>query len=304
MLIKTILRSFSILLIAFFLTACVEFEQQILTYSIVDDELIIFQEYRGIFGEQPKPSKENKNPKKKTALTEAEKREIDSVVYGERTFFFGNWIVEYNRAHLLKEATRLKYPEQELSDHQQQLRRIWLPLVDLLLANVTITNGDFYYDEQQRLSGYQIVRARNLKQLINQANHSISQEILAEKTDLQQDKEQLELMKERKALAGSGHEWIKVEKNRIAVSFPATQEEFAGMQKDIATFSNKEKSTMELSYTRGLATIVIGEATVEPIVISKEVFGPYTTNAVGYVASKYTIKDKENTPRIKQAVFK
>jgi hypothetical protein len=304
MLITNTVRPLSILLIAFLLTACVEFEQQILTYSVVDDELIIFQEYRGIFGEQPKPSNENKKPKKKTELTEAEKREIDSVVYGERTFFFGNWIMEYNRAHLLKEATRLKYPKEELTDHQQQLRRIWLPLVDLLLANVTVSNGDFYYDEQQRLSGYQIVRARNLKQLITQANHSISQEILAEKAEPQQDKEQLELMEERKALAESGHQWIRVDKNRIAVSFPATQDEFAGMQKDIATFSNKGIPAMELSYSRGLATLVVGEATVEPIVISKEVFGPYTTNAVGYVASKYTIKEKEDIPRIKQAIFK
>ena len=49
------------------------------------DTLVIWQHYEGIYGE------DNEH-----GLSETEREQLHSVVNGERTFFFANWIFEYN----------------------------------------------------------------------------------------------------------------------------------------------------------------------------------------------------------------
>ncbi len=291
------------LLLPLLLSACIEFEEQILTYTIVEDELVIFQEYRGLFAEELEQTKENKG-KKKVEPTDDEKQEIDSVVNGERTFFFDNWIVEYNRAELLKDLAVFENPEKELSEEQKQYQRIWLPLTKLLLANVKVTNGDFYYDEQRRLSGYQIVRVKNVQQLVDQANRSISQAILAEQEpDPKEDNPERELVPIRKALAKSGHKWIELDGNRITVTFPVTQKQYLESRSDAEAFGGEGPAMVNISYKDNLMKIVIGDSNSKLITLSKRVFGPYTTNAVNYIASKYAIKEHLDIPGIKQSAF-
>ncbi len=297
------LRLLALLALPLLLSACIEFEDQILTYTIVDNELVIFQEYRGLFAEELEQTKENEG-KKKTEPTDDEKQEIDSVVNGERTFFFDNWILEYNRVELLKDSTVFENPEKELSEQQKQYRQIWLPLTKLLLDNVKITNGDFYYDEQRRLSGYQIVRVKNVQQLVDQANQSISQAVLAEQeSDPKEDDPERELIPIKKALAKSGHKWIELDGNRITVTFPATQKQYLESRNDAEAFNSKGAAGVNISYKDNLMQIVIGNNSDDLITLSKRVFGPYTTNAVNYIASKYAIKENLDIPEIKQSVF-
>jgi hypothetical protein len=291
------------LLLPFFLSACVEFEQQIMTYTLIDDELIIFQEYHGIFAEPLEQTENNKQQKKKTGLTDTEKQEIRSVVNGERTFFFGNWITEYNRAELLEEVARHEHPNKDLSESEKQYIQIWLPLSKLLLANITVTNGEFYYDEQRRLSGYQVVRVKNVKQLIDQANRSISLAILAKEPDPDKNEQEYGLIEREKALAKAGHKWIEADGNRISVSFPASQEDFMETKNEAESYTGNSAPVVEVSYNDELMTIVIGHSGTEQVVISKQVNGPYTTNAVKHIATEYDIKDKLDIPGLKQAAF-
>jgi hypothetical protein len=273
------------------------------TYSIENNELTLFQEYHGIFGEAPKNKDENKTKAKKTELTEEEKQEICSVVNGERTFFFDNWITEYNRAKLLKEVTRHEYPAKGLSDSEKRYIRDWLPLSKLLLENVTVSNGDFYFDDQRRLSGYQIVRVKMVTQLIEQANRSISMAILAEEDNPNADAQQRNLKARQKTLAQEGHNWIEVNGNQISISFPATREEYLETKNKTASYTSKGTQAIEVSYGDGITTIAIGHSGADPVVISKQMQGPYTTNAVNHIATEYGIKEQLDISRLKQAIF-
>jgi hypothetical protein len=274
-----------------------------MTYTIAGDELTIFQEYYGIFGKELENPKKKKEKKQKTELTDAEMREIRSVVYGERTFFFNNWITEYNRAKLLEQANRLEHPTQELSASDKQDSRIWLPLLKLLLANVTVSNGEFFYDGQRRLSAYQIVRVTNVEQLIEQANRSISLAILAETQSRNAEGTNRKSDPRYRALAEAGFDWIKINGNRIGVSFPASQEEYLKARNEAQTYAGHGVPAVEVAYDDGLITIVIGTSGRQPVAISKQVQGPYSANAVQHVAAEYGIKEQLDIAQLKQAVF-
>jgi hypothetical protein len=296
-------RRLVLLISVVLLSGCVEFEQQVLTYRLVDDELIIFQEYYGIFGKELDNPKKNKEKKLKTVLTDAEKQEIRSVVNGERTFFFNNWMTEYNRAKLLEKVSRLEHPQQELSASDKQYRRIWLPLIRLLLANVTVTNGEFFYDAEQRLSAYQVVRITNLKQLIEQANRSISLAISAEIQSRNAEGTNRKSDPRYRALAEAGFDWIKINGNRISVSFPASQEEFLKARNEAQTYVGRGAPVVEVTHHDGLITIVIGTPGDQPVTISKQVQSPYSANAVQHVGSEYGIREQLDIPQLKQAAF-
>ena len=76
--------TFLVVCLALF-TGCLEFEQQTLTYryDAKTDTLRIFQSYQGIFGADAKDG-----------LSQDELAQLDSVLTGQRTFFFANWIFE------------------------------------------------------------------------------------------------------------------------------------------------------------------------------------------------------------------
>ena len=69
------------------LPGCIEFKKQTLVFQHYPgtDTLVIWQHYEGIHGE------DNEH-----GLSETEREQLHSVVNGERTFFFANWIFEYN----------------------------------------------------------------------------------------------------------------------------------------------------------------------------------------------------------------
>src|SRR5262245_49230124 len=69
-------------------TGCLEFEQQTLTYryDAKTDTLRIFQSYQGIFGADGNDG-----------LSKDELEQLNSVLTGQRTFFFSNWVWEFNR---------------------------------------------------------------------------------------------------------------------------------------------------------------------------------------------------------------
>jgi hypothetical protein len=279
----------------FLLTACVEFEEQRLSYNIEANELTIFQEYRGIHAKEIKISGEKKE-KPKTSLSESEQKEIDSVMNSERTFFFGNWITEYNRNHLEEEL--VKYKEGKATPEDSAEQRDWIPLIELLLANVKVTNGDFYYDEKQRLSGYQVVRVTNLDQLTAQASRSISQWILnTDPTDSTVMTEQI------RAMATADHPWVRHDRNKITISYPASAEEYAKMQKDNSGYTGSSESPVTTTYKDGVATIDIGSTDDAPVLISRTFDRPYTPIAVDYISSKYSIKKEIDIAGIKQAIF-
>lgn len=129
------------------LAGCVAFDEQTLRYryDAATDTMRVFQEYQGIHAEAVTPTQE-------------EKEQFESLFTGERTFFFNNWITEYNREQVQKWLARLRDPvgrtEMELPDGAA-------PRLENLLTNLTgrvrVENGPFYLDTRRRLCGVQYV---------------------------------------------------------------------------------------------------------------------------------------------------
>ena len=69
------------------LCGCLEFEEQSMSYRYDEktDTLYIFQDYRGIAASSGEK------------LSADEVQQLESVIKTERTFFFANWIFEFNR---------------------------------------------------------------------------------------------------------------------------------------------------------------------------------------------------------------
>jgi len=82
-----------------FAPGCIEFAEQTMTYrhEAKTDTLYIFQDYRGIFGAD-----------KSDGLSDNELEQFNSVLKTQRTFFFNNWITEFNREEAIKTLAELR----------------------------------------------------------------------------------------------------------------------------------------------------------------------------------------------------
>src|SRR5262245_53638118 len=147
------------------LTGCLEFEQQTLTYryDTKTDTLRIFQSYQGIFGGDGN-----------NGLSKDELEQLNSVLTGQRTFFFANWIWEFNRDALRETVDKLKQPDaqQELKLDPAGLARAET-LLKVVLDNVTVENGPFYFDQHGKLCGVQQVTLKQCSKIIAAANPAV-----------------------------------------------------------------------------------------------------------------------------------
>jgi hypothetical protein len=148
-----------LLAFAFALTGCIEFERQTVTYQhdAKADTLLIHQTYHGLYGADDT-----------TKLSEQERGQLDSVMKGERTFFFSNWILELNAASFKETLANKLTPETNSLKEAQ--RRAETNLLTLLIANVRVENGKFYLNEKGQPCGTQRVTIRNVSKLLAAGN--------------------------------------------------------------------------------------------------------------------------------------
>ena len=142
------------------LTSCVEFEEQTMSYRYdpAADTLRIFQDYHGIHALNAAANKE-------------ERDQLDSVISGQRTFFFNNWITEFNREEVLETLAKLRDP---LRRAELKLPEPAWPRLDkflcLLRDNVRVENGPFYLDARRQLCGAQYVTVTNVSAVLAAGN--------------------------------------------------------------------------------------------------------------------------------------
>jgi hypothetical protein len=202
--------SFAVLVL---LCGCLQFEEQGMSYRYDEkaDTLYIFQEYRGICAGQGE------------GLSEDEIQQLESVIKTERTFFFANWIFEYNREAMLEVQKELKGPATgDDSSLTPEERNQVLGLVDILLTNVKVENGPFYYDASKRLCGVQKVALKKVSEIVRKANEvmPIALKGVAQK---QEDAEGKAVLLKA---AGKRKEFIRLEKNVLSFVWPMTQPEY------------------------------------------------------------------------------
>lgn len=140
-------------------TGCIEFERQTMVYEhdAGADTLRIHQVYHGIHGADDV-----------TRLSDQERAQLASVMEGQRTFFFSNWIFELNVPLLRESLAGMGAPES--NSLKEAERRATTNLLALLVANARVENGKFFLNEKGQPCGTQRVTLRNVSQVIAAGN--------------------------------------------------------------------------------------------------------------------------------------
>jgi hypothetical protein len=268
------------------LTGCLEFEQQTLTYryDVPSDTFRIFQVYQGIFGgDQPK------------RLTDKELEELKSILSGQRTFFFANWIMEYDHDQVRRELDQLNKPE-TMRDSKQDpatiLRR--KAFFELLLNNVRVENGSFYLDDHGKLCGTQGVTITRFSNLIAAGNEQIrdllKQEAGGEKVSAEDRALYLKFAEQQVP-------YLAVKGNQLSLRLPLTNKEF---EKSFGPNSSSAKQLGELNQWGGKFAFADNEmkwsvgapmeqATTLTLSVSEK---RYIPNALDAVKSRAVVREK------------
>ena len=278
-----VLRLFALLPMVW-LTGCLEFEDQTLTYRYDPgtDTLRIFQDYHGIFGADDTAK-----------LTDPEVEQLDSVLKGQRTFFFANWIFEYNREQLRELLQELKDPQKRKEITETASAR-FEKLLTLAVDNVRVENNGFYFDAKGRLCGSQKVTVTRVTKLIAAGNDALREMIKAEagKQETSADDKAVLL----KAEAGPG-DFIQLQGTALTVRVPMTPREYAEMMdpgsSDARLFTEFKRQGGRISMANDLVTFGLGAPTNAVTALTLPMAKkPYVPNAVDAVRKRESIREK------------
>jgi hypothetical protein len=256
------------------LTGCLEFERQCLSFrhDAAADTLYIFQDYQGIFGADD-PAQ----------LTEGEKEQMASVIKGERTFFFANWLAEFNRKPL---AEKQEAPMGEL-DADESYEAALRSLLAVALANIRVENVGFYLSRDGRLCGAQRVTVKNVSKVVAVLNHWLPGVLRQEGNKWDKTKEQ---RRNLYAFAGSGQDVLRLDGNRMEIRWPATAEEFVWFRDRSPQGRAFREGAGEMAYANRMIVLTLGKPGAESVSLTLPVSErAYSTNALAE-AKKYEIK--------------
>ena len=268
------------------LAGCLEFEDQTLTYryDAKTDTLRIFQDYHGIYG-----------AKDKSQLEEEEITQLDSVLKGQRTFFFNNWVSEFDKERLKELLGELKDPVKRKEGNEPEAVLVANEkLLMLAIDNVSVVNGRFYVDAKGRLSATQRVTVTQVSRLIAAGNVAISAALKTEAAkDSTSSEDKVSILK---ALQGPA-DFIRLEGNVLTVHFPMSRGAFDKTLTDEDSGARQwrefKRQGGKVSYANGQGTWAFGSPTDTATILTLPVFvGPYVTNAVAEVRKRAGIVEK------------
>ena len=194
--------------------------------------------YQGIFGVN-----------KPDGLSDQELEQLQSVLTTQRTFFFANWILEYNHAAINEKLAEFKTPEAKETPAGAAARWRLGTLLQLLLDNVSVENGGFYLDDQGKLCGVQRVTVTRVSKLIAAGNEIIRDAL---KEESKPDSPNKDLSAEERALyaksAAGPADYVQIEGNQIRFHLPITRAEF---DKNFGPTAEANKQLEEFRHSGG-----------------------------------------------------
>jgi hypothetical protein len=207
------------------LPGCIEFEKQTLVFRHYPetDTLVIWQHYEGIHGED-----------QEHGLTVTEREQLHSVVTGQRTFFFDNWIFVYQieRTDKFIEETEAELKQGiELQAKAAEARQL-LAFAKLVKKSVMIKNGPFYLNKQKKLSATQQITIRNVGKIFLELNTAIHAAILrgdAIFENFEEGDPNIELLEKS---AHAKMEYLTLKGQQLQFRWPMTAEHFRKGLKD------------------------------------------------------------------------
>ena len=262
------------------LVGCIEFERQTVTYEhdAKTDTLRLHNTYHGLYGADDV-----------TQLSQEERDQLASVMKGQRTFFFNNWISEIS-VDQLKE-TLGKQADPLSNSLEEAARRATTNLVALLIANVRIENGKFFLNEQGQPCGTQRVTIRNVSKVI-EAGNALVRRTLEVQLKKEGNAAERELIN---AALARPEPFITLTGQQFRVRFPLPREEFdkAGdNEPKVKQFINEFiRAGGTLSHERGEVHVRFGhvEAARESLTLPMTGKESYRANALNHVRDTYGI---------------
>ncbi len=236
---------------------CVEFEKQTLVYRHFPkaDTLVIWQQYEGIGGDSDKDG-----------LTNKEMDQLESVVSRQRTFFFANWVFEYNGDEIQEAIDDMRLALKEEKQGHSRLEMEVLPsalaLAILVQKNVKIKNGPFYLNKAGKLSASQEVTVSNISKIIRGANALIRVKIRAgiEDGDFDDERDpQYQPLLERSL--EDRLEYITLKDQHLSVRWPMSARLFKQDEKDedrVKIIEQFQKAGGKVTHDKQLLTVEIG----------------------------------------------
>jgi len=239
--------------VALLLCSCLDFTGQVMTYRYdrAGDTLLIFQVYEGLHttGVDEDPPRD--------LPTAEEKQQLDAVVKGQRTFFFGNWLTDFDAA---RNASKIEEHRAKLADAdpaEQACLKAWMGLLERVNASVRVRNGGFYLDAKGQLCGTQYVVVTGVTPLVS-AIHAYAGLKAREFGDKSQLGERA--LRRLRAFTEKG-EWVRIDGNQVRIRFACTPEEFRRHRKSL----NDEQKLLDLvtqdmvlNYDEPIAEVILG----------------------------------------------
>ncbi|HSH96192.1 MAG TPA: hypothetical protein VK968_18750 [Roseimicrobium sp.] len=256
------------------LTGCIEFATQTLSYRHDEktDTLYIFQDYQGIFG----ASKTN-------GLEPDEIEQLASVVKGGRTFFFNNWITEYNQTT----AKELLAKEKGEIDKDPEYEAAIRALAGLAVENIRVENVGLYKNKEGQLCGAQRITIQHVSRLLTAVNKTIpyAAKELAKEDGKSEAEKQL-LLK----YANSEEPAIQLKGNQIKVRFPLSSADYHEFTSDKQAAGIRAAGGV-IAYRDGILSITLGERDAKGVSITLPFSEkPYVSNAMTE-AGRHGIKE-------------
>ena len=231
------------------LAGCIEFDEQTMNYryDVDADTLRIFQDYRGIHA--------GKDP-----VTKAEREQLDSVLKGQRTFFFNNWITEFNREAVVETLEKLRDParraEMKLPEGAQPTVE---KLLKLSLDQVSVENGPFYLDARGQLCGVQYVTVTKFSAVLAAGNDCA---LFFARTEAAAEGKSPEDKAALLKFAAKPKRFVEFDGNAMTVCYPVTAAEyekhFGVAAKDPQPMENFRKAGVKVSFDDDLVTFQFG----------------------------------------------
>jgi hypothetical protein len=285
---RCLLSRFCIFAFAALSTGCIEFEEQTMSYRYdrVADELRIFQDYRGIFGGDAGGLAES-------PLSGKEEAQLDSVLSGQRTFFFENWIFEYDQQAWKRFRADLKDPEKlelEPADIPEMDK-----LVKLLIDHVRVENGPFYLGPDGKLCGVQSVTFSRFSEIVSAVNTcapALFKEITGGEDSSPADHEAV-----AKFTNNANLKLLQIDGNALRLHWPVSRASFDASFGDQSDDPDRIKEIaaagIGVAWAADVATITLGnkddEITRTSLSVRKKT---YTGNAIAAARKKHTVKEK------------
>ena len=274
-------------------TSCIEFDKQTMVFRHYPktDTLVIWQQYEGIHGEGEGDE-----------LRDEEIEQLESVLQGQRTFFFANWIFEYDGKAVKQYIQDLKEELKEgAADKDPAQLRSLIASLKLLQKSIDIYNVSFYLNKQGQLSAAQQVTLRNVSKHIKAANAFLRSLIVIGELDADDELTKLLLDKS----VEDEMEYISLVGQRLRVQWPMSAKQFMQLDFDEDAVKKFTQTGGTVKHANGSLCVEVGKVQSADTTVSIRLSdAEFKNNAAEHVAKRFGIDRKFDPAKARAAFFR